>query len=87
MKRISLMVIFLLGIAGVLALTTNNGLAAAPEEIRIGVTAPLTGPAAEAGVARALSFDMGGTTAKPSAFSPMRALPKITIVSSMPCSC
>jgi len=51
MKRISLMVIFLLGIAGVLVLTTNNCLAAAPGEIRIGVTAPLTGPAAEAGVA------------------------------------
>lgn len=51
MKRISLMVIFLLGIAGVLGLTTSNCLAAAPEEIRIGVTAPLTGPAAEAGVA------------------------------------
>ncbi|MBW1699930.1 MAG: ABC transporter substrate-binding protein [Deltaproteobacteria bacterium] len=51
MKRIGLMGILLLAITGLFMLSTNICLAGAPKEIRIGVTAPLTGPAAEAGVA------------------------------------
>ena len=51
MKKPSLMVVLLLGIVGLMAFETSVCLADAPEEIRIGVTAPLTGPAAEAGVA------------------------------------
>ena len=51
MKKLSLIVCLLLGIAGLLVVSAGNCLAGAPEEIRIGVTAPLTGPAAEAGVA------------------------------------
>ena len=51
MKKISLMGILLLAITGLFVLSTSICLAGAPKEIRIGVTAPLTGPAAEAGVA------------------------------------
>jgi branched-chain amino acid transport system substrate-binding protein len=51
MKRNALIVIFLLGIPGLMVLFTGICLAASPDEIKIGVTAPLTGPAAEAGVA------------------------------------
>ena len=51
MKKISLMGILLLAITGSFVLSTSICLAGAPKEIRIGVTAPLTGPAAEAGVA------------------------------------
>ena len=51
MKKISLMGILLLAITGLFVISTSICLAGAPKEIRIGVTAPLTGPAAEAGVA------------------------------------
>ena len=51
MKKSSFMVVLLLGIVGLMTVNANVGLAGAPDEIRIGVTAPLTGPAAEAGVA------------------------------------
>lgn len=51
MKRPSLLVVVLLGVAGLLMVSFNICLAGAPKEIRIGVTCPLTGPAAEAGVA------------------------------------
>jgi hypothetical protein len=51
-RRGSLTVGFLALLLGLCALASPSpGIAAAPDEIRIGATAPLTGPAAEAGVA------------------------------------
>jgi len=51
MKRTSLLVVVLLVVAGLLMVSFNICLAGAPKEIRIGVTGPLTGSAAEAGIA------------------------------------
>lgn len=51
MKRVSLLAVLLLFVGAFLMISTDICQAGAPEEIRIGVTAPLTGPAAEAGIA------------------------------------
>jgi branched-chain amino acid transport system substrate-binding protein len=51
MKKKGLLITSLIAVFGFSLLTAAACLAGPPEEIRIGVTAPLTGPAAEAGVA------------------------------------
>lgn len=51
MKRKALVLVFLAGVVSFLMLSSYVCYAGTPEQIRIGVTAPLTGPAAEAGVA------------------------------------
>jgi len=60
MKRKALVLVFLAGVVSFFMLSSYVCYAGTPKQIRIGVTAPLTGPAAEAGVALKQGIIMAG---------------------------